>query len=271
VDLRAQQGAAFFDAALKQGVTLLEPMGGLCTGLEACLLNGIRVNKYLYADPDHNGRKLAHRRLEALSAAYPTLLNPEAWADAFELIPHHLPDITASDLRRAGVGSGEQWMLIAYWEFGNSDAVREAQKLVNLLTELCGPNAPGLLLGYKTEPSRSVTERPSLPFEGSDMGSSVIADAARFGSYMHQLYRTWSTLANGQQLTELFNYVRRPLDMDIRQVLLQHHEVPVTNREVKHPYYPCNTVGKPVRVLLGGAVNDHDPSERRCAHPCTTP
>ena len=31
-------GAVFFDAALKQGVTLYEPLGGLCAGLEATLI-----------------------------------------------------------------------------------------------------------------------------------------------------------------------------------------------------------------------------------------
>lgn len=47
MDPGAQQGAVFFDAALKQGVTLFEPMGSLCSELEAYLLNGIHVNTLL--------------------------------------------------------------------------------------------------------------------------------------------------------------------------------------------------------------------------------
>jgi len=48
-DAGGQLGATLFDAALKQGVVLFEPTGGLCAGLEACLLNGIRVNRYYCA------------------------------------------------------------------------------------------------------------------------------------------------------------------------------------------------------------------------------
>lgn len=96
--MAAQKSAAFFDAVLKQGVTLCEPMGELCAGLEACLRNGIQVSKYLYLHPDALASKMTRHRLAALSDAHPQHNPLEAWRDAFETMPQHVSEITASDL-----------------------------------------------------------------------------------------------------------------------------------------------------------------------------
>ena len=38
--------------AASDGIVLVELFGGVCTGLEACLFNGIAVHRYLYCDID---------------------------------------------------------------------------------------------------------------------------------------------------------------------------------------------------------------------------
>lgn len=53
--------AYHIDVALKQGITRYKPNMGLCTRLEVCLCNGIRVDKYEYSDPDTHARTMARQ------------------------------------------------------------------------------------------------------------------------------------------------------------------------------------------------------------------
>lgn len=90
---------------------------------------------------------MACHRLVAQSAAHSQHFRPESWQDAFEIIPQHVSELTASDLHRAGVITGKQWMVIAYWAGKDNEAGHAAQKVANLLLDLCGQVAQGLLLG----------------------------------------------------------------------------------------------------------------------------
>jgi hypothetical protein len=45
-----QVGAAVMKAKQSVGITLYEPFGGMCSGLEAMLANGMHVSRYLYSD-----------------------------------------------------------------------------------------------------------------------------------------------------------------------------------------------------------------------------
>lgn len=83
--------------------------------MEACLHNGIRVNKYFPLDLNIQARRVACKvRLESISAAHPQHFPPEAWRDAFEAIPQDASSVTAWHLHRTGVGTGNRWLLIAY-------------------------------------------------------------------------------------------------------------------------------------------------------------
>ena len=88
---------SFFPSAAAQGITILELCGGMAAGVEAAVLAGHKVNRYRYADINPIARKVAEHRLCNLTARYPHLLSPDAWADAFmlpqdisHLQPHHL-------------------------------------------------------------------------------------------------------------------------------------------------------------------------------------
>ncbi|GIL94242.1 hypothetical protein Vretimale_493, partial [Volvox reticuliferus] len=91
-------GSPFFQYAMQRGITLYEPLGGACTGLESCLRNGIRVNRYLYSDTSPEARGVAAVRLAALTAAHPELLPPEAWRDAFSSLPADVKEVTREQL-----------------------------------------------------------------------------------------------------------------------------------------------------------------------------
>ena len=60
------------------GITLYEPFGGLCAGLEMALRNGIRVNHYLYSDTDVAAQTVMRYRIVQLAALYGSLLPPTA-------------------------------------------------------------------------------------------------------------------------------------------------------------------------------------------------
>lgn len=82
---------------IQAGYTLYKPNGGLCTGLEARLRNGIRLNKYAYSDPDTHARTMARQRLTALSTVHPQHFPPEAGQDDFKTISGDAADVTSKD------------------------------------------------------------------------------------------------------------------------------------------------------------------------------
>ena len=53
--------------ALHHGVTMYEPFGGLCAGLEAALKHGIQVHRYLYSDTSIPAQLVAKHRIAALA------------------------------------------------------------------------------------------------------------------------------------------------------------------------------------------------------------
>jgi hypothetical protein len=59
---------SFFPKASKDGITLVELCAGIGAGLEAALLSGIKVNKYVYVDIDPLARDIARFRVANLSA-----------------------------------------------------------------------------------------------------------------------------------------------------------------------------------------------------------
>jgi hypothetical protein len=65
---------ALFANAYGKGITVYEPIGGMCAGLEACLHNGFRIDRYFCSEPDANAARVVSARLERLSFEYGTLL-----------------------------------------------------------------------------------------------------------------------------------------------------------------------------------------------------
>ena len=111
--------AAFFAAADEHGITLYEPFGGLCAGLEMCMRAGIRVARYLYSDTDTAARRVAAARINEMLRAHPDLFPPEAVRDTFDALPQDVLQVDRDTLIAAGAcgsGAGEQWAVVAGFE-----------------------------------------------------------------------------------------------------------------------------------------------------------
>jgi hypothetical protein len=81
-------GREFFTFAYTSGITLYEPFGGLCAGLEMVLRNGWTVARYLYSDIDAAARAAACHRVQWLTSRYPSQLQPDGLVDMFTALPH---------------------------------------------------------------------------------------------------------------------------------------------------------------------------------------
>lgn len=107
---------SFFPAAFMEGITLYEPFGGLCAGLEMVLRNGIAVQRYLYSDTDAVAQRIAAHRIRQLQAAYPQLLGLAALAGAFTQLPADVKLVASQHLQTAVKQSpAKQWLVVAGW------------------------------------------------------------------------------------------------------------------------------------------------------------
>jgi hypothetical protein len=98
-----------------EGVTLFEPFGGLCAGLEMCLTKGVKVHKYWYCDIAGDCRAIAQARLGRLSQRHLTLLAHEAWQDAMT-IPQDIYGLDKHQLVGMVEKSTDDWLIVAGWQ-----------------------------------------------------------------------------------------------------------------------------------------------------------
>jgi site-specific DNA-cytosine methylase len=90
-------------------------MRGICTGLDALLRLGVRVNRYYYVDNDKVTRQVARFRLTELSARYPDQFPITAWTHAFDL-PQDVRRVTDEVLDDiVGTVGDDQFLVIAGW------------------------------------------------------------------------------------------------------------------------------------------------------------
>ncbi len=138
----AQLPRRFFRAAKSTGVTLLEPIGGSCAMLEACLRAGLRVSRYLVTQDQSQAEAYVAERLALLSGLYPHQFSPEAYRDAFTALPVPVARVTEAMLMDAGAGDGTQWLVGASWsarhplEASQVNALHHVARVVLLLQQV---------------------------------------------------------------------------------------------------------------------------------------
>jgi site-specific DNA-cytosine methylase len=108
--------AVFIATAQTEGITLYEPFGGMCAGLEMVLRNGFVVRRYIYSDTDAAARAVAQHRVAALSLRYPHQLHSGAFVNMFVTLPQDVTHVHTAELLRAGAKDGTWWMVVAGWE-----------------------------------------------------------------------------------------------------------------------------------------------------------
>lgn len=85
-----------------QGITLIELFGGICTGLEAVLKCGMRVDRYFYCDIHPVAQLIAQQRIEALQQEYPTQFTGKACSNTFCMLPQDVCYVQQGHIQQLG-------------------------------------------------------------------------------------------------------------------------------------------------------------------------
>jgi site-specific DNA-cytosine methylase len=258
--------SSFFDEAQTEGITVYEPFGGMCAGLEMALRNGIRVRRYIYGDISAVSRRVAALRGRELSSRYPSLLPLSATVSMFAQLPQDITRVTPELLRSAGATDGSQWLVVAGWpcqdlspagqcrglEGTRSGTLKDLVRVLVSLQHL----QPGLPPGYILEnvPLQhnfsSAALRTEVHRDICDLiGEPATLDAARFGSYAHRLRNFWTNLASAAQLNAVVATIQPPAGRLVADILDEGRTMRPVQRTDAAPFYPANVAGQP-RVAL---------------------
>ena len=257
--------ASFFQAAATSGVTLFEPFGGLCAGLEMALRNGFKVQAYIYSDIDPAARQVAAFRVQALAQRYPGQLATLALQDMFTQLPQDVRRITSLDLARATERNQGHWLVVAGWECQDlSTAGRcagldgprsrtfwDLVRVLGALQQLQPLRPPAYLLenAPMQHNFRSPTVRQDFDRVCRTVGSPVLLDAAQLGARAHRLRNFWTNLACPAQLRLVLAGVVRPAGRWAAQVLGPGRSLRTCMRSDQPPFHPCNVAGQPPAAL----------------------
>jgi transposase InsO family protein len=259
-------GQQFFARAAAQGVTLFEPFGGMCAGLEVCLRVGLGVRRYIYSDIDPVAQTVAAYRMQQLSCMYPSLLSPEAYADALVTLPHNVQRISAAQLLQAGVMDGSQWLVVAGWECQDlspaglcrglegprSSTYYDLLRVVGLMQQMQRAAPPGWLLENAAMQHNSRSALISgAQFQQvcAALGTPVCFDAAQVGSHAHRLRNYWTNLGDARQVAAVLQQLGPPPERRVQDVLDAGALSQPALLSDRHPQWPVNQRGGPLRAL----------------------
>jgi hypothetical protein len=129
--------SSFFPAALADGITLYEPFGGLCAGLEMVLRAGISGKQYFYSDTDQTAQRIAQHRVRLLQTQYPSLLEPEALAGAFTTLPADVQQVSSQHLQQAMQATpAKQWLVVGGWPCQDLSAAGSSRGMAGARAQL---------------------------------------------------------------------------------------------------------------------------------------
>jgi hypothetical protein len=83
----------------------------------------------------------------------------------------------------------------------------------------------------------------------SKIGVPILLDAARVGSYSHRLRNYWTNLAPINDLQAALDSIHRDPNLSLSDILEKDFSAPLCRQAHQHPWYPVNSVGKPLAVL----------------------
>ncbi|GIL83832.1 hypothetical protein Vretifemale_12544, partial [Volvox reticuliferus] len=183
----------------------------------------------------------------------------------FSSLPADVKEVTREQLRAVGAQDGDAWMTVAFWDEESVQAVPSVLRVVELLQELVTEPRPACILGRcapihaaESDKEEQVATEVSLM-----LGGSVLADAARFGSYAHRMYQSWSNLSAPEHVSSVVKNAARPAGRRLGDILTSDHAVPIMGKQMRAPYYPCDHGGMPAVAFYPGAVGCTDVSERQ--------
>ena len=258
-------GRTFLSRAHQEGITLCEPFGGLCAGLEMVLRAGLLVHRYVYVDIDPAAHKVAQHRLELLHQRYPRSFPRSASAHAFTTLPQDVRTIGAEQLVNAGLHNvAHPLLLVAGWECqdlsqaGNGAGLhgKHSRTYFDIL------RITGALQQLRAAPTGYVLENSPMQYhqkrhirEGvyphvcHAMGEPLDLDAARFNSGAHRHRNFWTNLGDTALLAEARNSWHRDPTRTVDGLLEPgRFSAPATHREPAqfYPSHAAATSGQPM-------------------------
>ncbi|MGB8816241.1 MAG: reverse transcriptase domain-containing protein [Minisyncoccia bacterium] len=256
--LDTQVIAPQFFANTPAGITLYEPFGGLCAGLEMVLANGIPVRRYLYSDISKACQLVAQHRVTQLAARYPSLFTIDA-AEGMFCLPQDVRQITTRHLVDAGALDGSQWLVVAGWECQDLSAAGSGEglqgkrsntfydllRIVGSLQQLQSRKPPAYLLEntYMKHKKGKVLRR-DYPRICTAIGQPITIDAAQCDSYAHRLRCFWTNLADTTLLAQVFSRaVRRTPGLHVDSILDEGRVTAPVHRTERcgwEGWYVCN-------------------------------
>lgn len=247
--------ADFFLAAAHEGVTLIEPFGGMCSGLEMLLRNGIPVKRYLYCDKSTSCQRVAQHRVAELAGRYPAVFSLDTARDMFT-VPQDVRRLDAAALVATGARDGSQWVMVAGWECQDLSMAGTAKGMQgprsNTFFDMV--NTPGALQQLQTDRppayllentymnhSKGSVRDVDYPLICRTIGSPIVLDAAQCGSRAHRMRCYWTNLADANLLQHVFQHaVRRASDLYIDDILDPGRVAAPVVKNDTAPRYVCN-------------------------------
>ena len=259
---------SFFNMAALEGVTVYEPFGGMCAGVDALLQSGVKVARYLYSDKDPSARSIAQHRVKQLSARFPLAFPSTTWEEMFA-IPQDVTFITTLDLLQAGALDQSQWVIVAGWECQDlssagkglglegmhSRTFFDLLRMIGTLQQLQRERPPAYLLenvALQHNHSSAYIRDVASPYVNSCLGVPVTVDACQLGSYAHRLRSYWTNLCDTTMLQGVLSHTRPP-PRTVKEILSPNRYPQVVLHSDKAPYYRANIAnpsGPSERVAL---------------------
>ena len=260
--------------AMISGVVLLELCGGICAGLEACLRNGIVIQRYLYSDISPTAQQVARHRIQDLRERFPLLLQEQAVRDSFSSLPmdihrisvEHLEALCPAPEPHSHRAQHAQWLVIAgpecqdFSPAGHSKGLdgtraqtfKQVLQIVAWLQSI-DPSVPPLYIvenaamqhNWKSKDIRDTV----FPLLCRSMGPPVCLDAVLAGSYAHRLRNYWTNLADSSAIMSALQQLRVPKDRLAQDMLDPGRFVSDVSAPDRAPYAVANLLGEPRRAF----------------------
>lgn len=237
---------AFLPGAYTDGVTVIELCAGICTGLEAVLLTGMKVNHYLYVDIDPLARKVASFRVNNFVSRFPHQLTPLAIQGCFGL-PQDLRLLSMSDIHDRLFCLDQYILVMAGWPCQDYSAAGKGrlghrasllQDVVRIIITLQQASLrfpvayllENVCMQHNFNHEHIRTTAADHVFE--ELGEPVVLDAVNAGSYAMRRRNYWTNLADQVMLSALCAKAVLHHKGDLYDVLLPGREpCPVTDAE----------------------------------------
>ncbi|KAF5830920.1 hypothetical protein DUNSADRAFT_13852 [Dunaliella salina] len=221
-------------------ITLYEPFGGVCSGLEAALLAGLHVQQYIYSDPDPAAQAVAALRLTYLHIVFPAQLPHSASNNTFSTLPHDVDNITNLHLIRTFARDPRPLLIIAGWECqdlspaGPNTGLHGSRSntffsLLQLVatTQTIRPNMPTayIIENVATTYHFNPNIRHHHITITNALGQPTTSDAAACGAASHRLRHLWTSMAPTPALQDAiyhsYPHSRKPPDSRADSILFR--------------------------------------------------